>query len=106
MVESLVASHLARKFGVGYWKNRREIDLVVRSEGLTGIEVKYGRKPLPSRIRVGKIKAAITLSKDAFNKEPLMVPVCVFLACLNVRFGFCDRDHHNYKHGDTNSPRG
>lgn len=75
---------MARKFNFGFWRDSREIDIVVLDRKLTGIEVKYGKGAQPSKARAGKIKSVITLSKDAFNEDPLMVPASVFLACLEV----------------------
>ncbi|CAB50431.1 ATP-binding protein [Pyrococcus abyssi] len=82
IVESVVASHLARKYEVGYWRNGKEVDVVTKS-GI-GFEVKWKGKVTPSRLRVGKIKEVITLSKDDISTDPLMIPVPIFLACLEV----------------------
>ncbi|AEC51962.1 hypothetical protein PNA2_1045 [Pyrococcus sp. NA2] len=82
IVESVVASHLARRYEVGYWRDGREIDVVTR-EGI-GFEVKWRENAKPSKLRVGKIKEVITLSKDDFSSEPLMIPAYLFLACLDV----------------------
>ncbi|WP_240910946.1 hypothetical protein [Thermococcus sp. MV5] len=82
IVESVVASHLARKYCVGYWRNGSEIDVVTKNE--ISFEVKWRKNAKPSRIRVGKIKNVVTLSKDNISMEPLMIPVYLFLACLDV----------------------
>jgi predicted AAA+ superfamily ATPase len=42
IVESIAASHLARKFNIGYWRNRGEIYVVFG--GMVGFEVKYMEK--------------------------------------------------------------
>jgi predicted AAA+ superfamily ATPase len=44
LVESLVGAHLARKFNIGYWKNNKEVDIVILDDELTGIEVKYKKR--------------------------------------------------------------
>ncbi|MGB9727894.1 MAG: ATP-binding protein [Nitrososphaeria archaeon] len=85
IVESIVASHLSRKYNIGYWKNSKEIDVVIfENKHLIGIEVKYRKRVEGSRTRIGKIDYTITLSKDQYNDEPLTVPVSVFLALLNT----------------------
>ncbi len=84
MVESIVASHLARRYKVGYWKDKREIDIAAFGDEILGIEVKYKKKPKITMLKVGKIKSVIALTKEEFNEEPLAVPVSVFLGCLNV----------------------
>ncbi len=85
IVESTVASHLARKYDVFYWKNRREINVVVREKtGLLGIEVKYREKPAASKIVVGRIKDTVFLSKNSYSSSPLIIPASLFLACLEI----------------------
>ena len=85
IVESTVASQLARKFNVGYWKNSKEIDVVAfGSKCLVGIEIKYKKRVEAGKLRIGKIEYTITLSKDSFNDEPLLVPVSIFLALLST----------------------
>jgi len=83
VIESIVASHIARKYRVGYWKNKLEIDVVVLiDDKLFGIEVKS--KPKVRRRVIGKIKDTIYLTSRLFNLDPLAVPVSIFLACLDV----------------------
>ncbi|AEH24936.1 ATP-binding protein [Pyrococcus yayanosii] len=82
VVEGIVATHLARKWSVGYWRNGSEIDVVTRAG--VGFEVKWQEKAQPSKVRVGKIRKVVTLTKHEFRKSPLMIPVHVFLACLDV----------------------
>jgi predicted AAA+ superfamily ATPase len=87
MIESVVASHLARfcstdsELRAFYWRDAREIDIVVEKNGLKGFDVKWGKVETEKRI-VGKIKQVTYLSKDAFLEKPLVVPVSAFLACL------------------------
>ena len=46
IVEAVVASHLARKFSIYYWRDRTEIDVVALIDNkLVGFEVKWTRKP-------------------------------------------------------------
>ena len=45
IVESVVATHLARKYPTFYWKNNSEIDAIALIDGTpVGFEVKYGNK--------------------------------------------------------------
>jgi predicted AAA+ superfamily ATPase len=83
LVESVVTTHLSRRFRVGYWRNRTEIDVVLQEIGL-GLEIKWGEKAEVARRKIGKIKETITLTRKEFREEPLAVPVSVFLACLEV----------------------
>jgi len=83
IVENIVASHLARNFEVFYWKNRSEIDAVIRiKDNLLGFESKYSSKPRIKKLKVGKLKKIVTLTKDYFDEDKLAVPVSVFLACF------------------------
>jgi len=85
IVENVLASHIARKFEAYYWKNDREIDVVVRSgNNLIGFESKYSSKPEVREIKVGKLKKVVTLTKDYFDEEKLAMPISIFLACLEV----------------------
>jgi len=86
VIEGIVATHLARKFPVFYWKNRREIDIVMQiGEKLIGFEVHY-----TDRIRettapvIGKIKEIVFLFRGVYEDKPPTVPVCAFLACLDL----------------------
>ncbi|BAA30018.1 ATP-binding protein [Pyrococcus horikoshii] len=80
IVESVVATHVARRYEVGYWRDGREIDVVTR-EGV-GIEVKWSDNVKVSPVKVGKIRKVITLSKSKFSRDPLVIPVSVFLSCI------------------------
>lgn len=83
IVEGTVATHLSRRYEVGYWKNHREIDVVVKDDGrLLGVEVKYGEKPARALIKVGKMKNVIVLTKAKYNMNPPSIPISIFLACL------------------------
>lgn len=54
LLEAAVAVHFARKYRVGYWRGRREVDVVVPELGL-GVEVKRGRAEGGAR-RLGRLK--------------------------------------------------
>ncbi|MEM1598971.1 MAG: ATP-binding protein [Pyrobaculum sp.] len=60
LLEAVVAMHLARAYKVGYWRNSREIDVVVPELGL-GVEVKWGKAGRGGK--VGKIKY-VELSRE------------------------------------------
>ncbi|MBS7645118.1 MAG: ATP-binding protein [Candidatus Bathyarchaeia archaeon] len=83
IIESVVASHLARKLRIGYWKNNFEIDIVL-PEKLVGFEVKWRRKAEPKMRRVGKYRDIIYLTREEFNDDPVAVPASAFLGCLEV----------------------
>ena len=83
IVENVIASHLSRNFEVFYWKNRSEVDAVIRvKEGLLGFESKYSSRPEIRRLRVGKLKKIVTLTRDYLDEEELAIPVSMFLACI------------------------
>lgn len=91
IAEAMTASHLARfsldgELGanVFYWRDGEEVDVVVRSDGLKGFEVKWGEGAEPKTRLVGKMKQFVVLSKNDFRERPLITPLSVFLACLNV----------------------
>lgn len=83
LVESVVASHLARAFRVGYWRNKTEVDVVI-PEKMLGFEVKWGTKVSGREKVLGRIKHVVTLTRDEFNEKPLAVPVSLFLAGFNA----------------------
>jgi len=83
IVESVVATHLARRSRVGYWRNRTEIDVVLPDLSL-GFEVKWAEKTKLYPGSMGKIKNIVYLTKEEFSDEPLAVPVSVFLSCLKL----------------------
>jgi len=81
IVENVVDSHLARRFDVFYWKNGREIDIVVKEKELIGFEIKWGEKVEDySKIKIGKLKNVFCLTKDKLNKEKNLLPISLFLA--------------------------
>ena len=83
IVESTVATQLARKFNIGYWRDKTEIDIVIPDKAI-GIEVKWGAKAELKERRVGKIRRVITLTRDEFNESPMAVPVSLFLGCIEL----------------------
>jgi predicted AAA+ superfamily ATPase len=83
LVENVVASHLSRKFEAFYWKNQREIDVVIRSDEIIGFEVKWSEKVEDfSKIKIGKMRNVFCLAKDLLDKEKNLIPVSLFLALL------------------------
>ena len=79
----MIASHLSRNFEVFYWKNRSEIDAVIRvKEGLLMFESKYSSRPEIRRLKVGKLKKTVTLTRDYLDEDELAIPVSMFLACI------------------------
>jgi predicted AAA+ superfamily ATPase len=84
IVENVVASHFARRFDVFYWKNRREIDIVVKEKELTGFEVKWSEKVEEdySKIKIGKLKNVFCLTKNKLDKEKNLIPISLFLTLL------------------------
>jgi predicted AAA+ superfamily ATPase len=83
LVESVTATHLARKYRVGYWRDGTEIDVVLPEEGL-GLEIKWGERAEVRKKKVGKIRETVTLTKNEFRREPPAVPVSSFLASLRL----------------------
>jgi predicted AAA+ superfamily ATPase len=82
LVESVAATHLARKYRVGYWRDGTEIDVVLPEAGL-GLEIKWGERAEVRKKKVGKIRETVTLTKNEF-REPLAVPLSSFLASLRL----------------------
>lgn len=85
IAENTLASHLFRRFGkdVFYWKNRFEIDCVVRKgEELVGLEVKWREKAGGRKAVIGRIKRIYVLSKNTLDLEKKVIPLSIFLALL------------------------
>lgn len=85
IAESALASHLQRFLNkdVFYWKNKSEIDCVVRVNGrLIGFEVKWREKAKPKKIVVGKIKEVYVLSKRDLDLKNRVIPLSLFLALI------------------------
>jgi predicted AAA+ superfamily ATPase len=84
IAESVLSSHLFRRFGeVFYWRNKSEIDCIVKErEKLVGFESKWREKIEKKKIFVGRIKEVYTLSKKEFEIENKIIPMSVFLALL------------------------
>lgn len=84
VAEIVLASHLFRRFGeVFYWKNKTEVDCVVKEkERLVGIECKWKERIERKRIFVGKMREVYTLSKKEFDIENKIIPMAVFLSLL------------------------
>lgn len=84
VLENLVASHLARRYEIFYWKNRHEIDIITKGkEGIVGFEVKSRESAINySRLKVGNIKNIFCLTKEHMEKEKNILPIPVFLSML------------------------
>jgi len=83
IVENIVASHLARKFDVFYWKDGTEIDVVVRTKEPIGFEVKWSEREEDfSKVRVGRVRDVICLTKNSLDKDKNLLPVSLFLALI------------------------
>jgi predicted AAA+ superfamily ATPase len=82
MAESILASHLYRKHKeVFYWKNREEIDCIVRDGNvLKGYECKWQEKASAKKMVVGKMKELWTISKK--DLEGKLIPLSLFLYSL------------------------
>ena len=62
LIEGVVASHLARRYNTGYWRNKSEVDCAVVEEGeIYGFEVKTGVGQPP---RLRWLKHHIVLDKE------------------------------------------
>ncbi|MGQ9597220.1 MAG: hypothetical protein ACUVQY_10440 [Thermoproteota archaeon] len=73
MLESLVATHLARKYPVFYWRNRTGIDVVVKAgQRQIGVEVKTR---LGSWVKPRHLRDVLIVTREE---------VPLFLASLNV----------------------
>jgi predicted AAA+ superfamily ATPase len=83
ILENIVASHLAREHDVFYWKNKEEIDVIVKSKELNGFEVKWKEKAGDySRLKLGKLKDVFCLTKEEMNKQKNVLPVSLFLSLI------------------------
>ena len=83
IIENIVGFHLARKYDVFYWKNKQEIDVIVRSEDLNGFEVKWKEKVGDySQLRIGKLRNVFCLTKDEINKDKNILPTSLFLSLI------------------------
>jgi predicted AAA+ superfamily ATPase len=83
ILENIVASHLARKYEVFYWKNKQEIDIIVKDKELNGFEVKWKEKVSDySKLKVGKLKNVFCLTKEEISKEKNVLPASLFLSLI------------------------
>ncbi|MEM2289829.1 MAG: ATP-binding protein [Candidatus Hadarchaeales archaeon] len=82
VLESVVASHLARRFEAFYWKNWREIDIIAkRKEELAGFEVKSREGADYSKMRIGKIGNVFCLGEE-LDRERNLLSLPLFLSLL------------------------
>lgn len=93
LAESCVATHLARFSGsgfeigenIGYWKNDKEIDILVKNKKAVGFEVKWSDelKDVDKYKNYSQhLKYLIFILKNKYSNKPLSVPLSVFLALL------------------------
>ncbi|MDY6788729.1 MAG: ATP-binding protein [Candidatus Nanohaloarchaea archaeon] len=93
LAESCIASHLARFTSegldlgerIGYWKNKKEIDVIVKAERTRGFEVKWSDnvKDVKMYEKYGEhMDSMVFLLEDNFKTDPLIVPIPVFLAMI------------------------
>ncbi len=84
IAESVLVLHLYRKYGnVFYWKNKEEIDSLIREKDkLIGYECKWKEKAKEKRIKIGKLKEVWTISKKDFKNH--IIPLSLFLYSLGV----------------------
>lgn len=85
IAESLVVEHLERMFteNVFYWKNGFEIDaIVLDKDNLFGFEVKWAEKSDAKQLN--QLKKFIIVTKKDYSKNPLKIPLSVFLALIDV----------------------
>lgn len=82
VLESVVASHLARRFETFYWRDGREIDVAARKkEELAGFEVKSRGGADYSKMRIGKVENIFCLGEE-LNRERNLLPLPLFLSLL------------------------
>lgn len=83
IVESVAACHLARKYKIFYWKNSNEIDIIIPKEKI-GFEVKWKERVKRdySKIKIGKIKNVLCLTKNELDKEKNLIPLPLFLSLI------------------------
>jgi len=85
LAESILISHLSRLFPeeIFFWKNKFEVDAVILIKNkLYGFGVKWTEKPetkWPTQF-----KKFLLVTKKKFSKNPLVVPLSIFLSVLNI----------------------
>ena len=85
IAEALVIEHLSRKFPekIFFWRNGYEIDSVIlENERLYGFEVKWSEKSETKKPE--QIKSLAVITKKEYNKNPLKIPLSVFLSLFDV----------------------
>ncbi len=85
IAESLVIEHLNRMYPgeVFFWKNGFEIDaIILDKEMLYGIEVKW--KENAAAKSISQIKKFIIVTKKEYSKNPLKIPLSIFLSMFDV----------------------
>lgn len=84
LAESAVAAHLSRLHPgrVFFWRDGFEIDALLLNKTFKGFEVKWGKRPEARMLP--QLESLTTITKTEFRKEPLRIPLAVFLAMLEV----------------------
>jgi len=86
LTEAVVISHLHRKFQIFYWKNKREIDAVIKiGKEIFGVEIKYQNKISRVDMRgLYHFKDGIMITKDFLEimKKYPCYPIYLFLAII------------------------
>ena len=85
LAESLVVEHLIRKFPerIFFWKDKFEIDVILLEKSkIYGFEVKWSDKTETKVLK--QLKRYITITKTEYSKDPLKIPLAVFLSLFDV----------------------
>jgi len=85
LAESVFAIHLSRLFPerIFFWKNKFEIDAIALIKNkVYGFEVKWSEKPEAKKLP--QLKKFTLITKKDFSKNPLTIPLSVFLSVLRV----------------------
>jgi len=85
LAESVFAIHLSRLFPerIFFWKNKFEVDAVILIKNkVYGFEVKWSEKPEAKKLP--QFKKFVLVTKKDFSKNPLTIPLSVFLSVLKI----------------------
>jgi len=85
LAESIFAIHLSRLFPerIFFWKNKFEVDVVILIKNkVYGFEVKWSEKPEAKKLP--QFKKFVLVTKKNFSKNPLAIPLSVFLSVLKI----------------------
>lgn len=88
IAESLVIEHLVRYAPerVFFWKNGSEVDaLLLDKQQLYGFEVKWSERAALKKEKIpSQLKKYVLITKKEYAREPLKIPLSVFLAMFDV----------------------